>query len=119
MGVRVTSIRPSAVGCDPADVAAPASNTAAVVTYAAAEGLSHVVSGILWSYSTSPTGGNLKIEDGAGNTVLSFDITSAGPGFLPFEPFKKGTANTAMIITLAAAGSGCAGKVSVIDHWTE
>ena len=120
MGVRVTSIRPSLVACDPADVHAPASNTAAVVTYAAVADKAHAITGIMWSYSGGdPTGGNIKIEDGSGNTVFSLDITAKGPGFLPFEPAKKGTANTAMIVTLAAGGSGVSGKVSIPNHWSE
>jgi len=100
---------------------APASNTAAVLTYAAiAAGptspKSHVVSGITWSYSGTPTGGNLKVEDGAGNIVFTMDITAGGAGFLPWS--GRGSPNTAMIVTLAAGGSGVSGKVSVMQHWT-
>lgn len=102
------------------DVHAPASNTAAVVTYAAAgSGVSNVIGGIAWSYNATPTAGNLKVEDGSGNTVFTVDITAAGPGFFIFPRPKKGTANTALIITLAAGGSGVSGKVSVSSHWLE
>jgi hypothetical protein len=102
------------------DAATPSSNTAAVVTYAAAgANVSHVINGIAWSYSAAPTAGNLKIEDGSGNVVFSIDITSAGAGFFPFPAAKKGTANTAMIVTLAAGGSAVTGKVSVLCHWTQ
>lgn len=102
------------------DVHAPASNTAAVVTYAAAgSGVAHVIGGVAWSYNAVPTGGNLKIEDGSGTTVFTVDITAAGPGFFIFPRPKKGAANTAMIITLASGGSGVTGKVSVSSHWTE
>lgn len=118
MGLAVASAKITSVVCDAADVNAPSSNTAAVVTYAATAGAAHVVSGIGWSYSGSPTAGNLKIEDGSGNTVFSLDITAGGPGFLPFDPHKRGTVNTAMIVTLAAGGSGVSGKVSVLGHWT-
>jgi hypothetical protein len=101
------------------DVHIPSSNTAAVVTYAAAgSGVSHVLGGISWSYNATPTGGNIKIEDGA-TTVLSLDITSAGPGYIPFARAKKGTANTALVVTLAAGGSGVSGKLSILSHWTE
>lgn len=103
-----------------ADVHAPASATAAVVTYAAAgAGVSHVIGGVAWSYNATPTAGNLKVEDGSGTTVFTVDITAAGPGFFLFPRPKKGTANTAMIVTLAAGGSGVSGKVSVTSHWTE
>jgi len=103
------------------DVHVPSSNTAAVLTFSAAGGgISHALSGVAWSYSGGdPTGGNLKIEDGSGNVVFSVDITSQGPGFFPFPRPKKGTANTAMIITLAAGGSGVTGKVNALNHWTE
>jgi hypothetical protein len=102
------------------DVATPASNTPAVITYAAGgSGVSHCIGGLVWSYSAAPTGGNLKIEDGSGNVVFSMDITAAGAGFIPFNPPKKGTANTALIITLAAGGNGVIGKVSIPAHWTE
>ena len=102
------------------NVHVPASNTAAVITYAAAgAGVSHVISGVAWSYSAAPTGGNLKIEDASGTTVFSVDITAAGPGFIPFQSPLKGTANAAMILTLAAGGSGVTGKVDALGKWTE
>ena len=102
------------------DVSAPASNTAAVVTYnAAGANISHLIGGIAWSYNAAPTGGNLKVEDGSGTTVFSMDITAAGAGFIPFTPPKKGSTNTAMIITLAAGGASVTGKVSIHNHWAE
>ncbi len=110
--------RPQSVAAG--DAHAPSANTAAVVTYTAGgAGWSHVISGVAWSYSGTPTGGNLKIEDGSGVTVFTMDITVAGAGFIPFNPPKKGTANTAMIITLAAGGAGVSGKVSITGHWKE
>jgi len=94
------------------DVNAPASNTAAVLTYAAVSDRRHVLDGIQWSYSGAPTGGNLKVEDGGGTTVFSLDVTAAGQGFVPFKPGLAGRVNTAMIVTLAAGGSGVTGKVN-------
>src|SRR4051794_18599647 len=91
------------------DVHAPASNTAAVVTYAAVSDRQHAITGIAWSYDGAPTGGNLKIEDGSGTTVFSIDITAGGPGVLYFDPAKHGAKNTALIVTLAAGGSGVTG----------
>lgn len=111
------NIIPRAVSAN--DVHAPAANTAAVVTYAAVAGQSHIISGIAWSYDTDPTGGSLKIEDGAGTTVFQVGITSKGPGFFTFPQPKKGTTNTAMIITLAAGGASVTGKVSMLNHWTD
>ena len=99
------------------DVHAPASNTAAVVTYTADATRAHAINGVYWSYSAAPAGGNLKIEDGSGVIVYTTDITAAGPGFLPIE--KLGTPNTAMIVTLAAGGAGISGKVCVGQHWIQ
>jgi hypothetical protein len=101
------------------DVNAPAANTAAVVTYAAgAAGVQHCISGIAWSYSAAPTGGNLQITDG-GNVAFSLDITAAGPGVINFSPPKKATAASALVITLAAGGAAISGKLSILSHWTE
>jgi hypothetical protein len=101
------------------DLHAPTSNTAAVVTYTATPSVKHVISGVYWSYNAAPTAGNLKIEDVSGTTIFSVDITAAGPGFMPFPtPFKSAVVNTAMIVTLAAGGSGVTGKVTA-RHWTE
>ena len=110
-------------GSQPANAAnkhEPASNTAAVITYAAGgAGVSHVISGVAWSYNDDPTGGNLKIEDGSGTTVFSVDITAAGPGFFVFPEPLRGTANTALIITLAAGGASVTGKVNALSKRLE
>lgn len=106
-----------AVACSASDVNTPAANTAAVVTYAAQPNLRHVVTGLAWSYSAAPTNGNLKIEDILGTTVFSIDITAAGAGVIVFpQPKKSATANTAMIITLAAGGGAVVGKLSILNH---
>jgi len=112
-----TLTRFDAVSGSTSDAASPSSNTAAVITYAAAADLRHVISGIAWSYSSAPTGGNLKIEDGSGNVIFSVDITAAGFGQISFQPPKTGSVNTAMIITLTAGGSDISGKISVLGHW--
>jgi len=102
------------------DVHAPAANTAAVVTYAASTtGGAHIINGIGYSYSAAPTGGNLKVEDGSGNTVLSLDITEAGTRFIPFQNAVKGSVNTALIITLSAGGGSVVGKLSVLGHYVD
>jgi hypothetical protein len=119
MGTKFTEAVASAVLADPGDVATPAVNTAAVVTYAAVAGQSHAITGIAYSYNAAPTGGNLKIEDGTGTTVFSMDLVAAGPGVVLFNPAKIGTAGRALIITLAAAGAAVTGKASVLNHWVE
>lgn len=99
-----------------ANIHAPTSNTAAVVTKAAVTGQKTYCAGVYWSYTAAPTNGNLKIEDVSGTTVFNLDITAAGPGFVQFEPPIFGTANSAFIVTLAAGGSGISGKVN-INAW--
>lgn len=100
------------------DVHAPNSATDAVVTYAASStGFAHIIAGVAYSYNATPTGGNLKIEDGSGNTIFSIDIPAAGAGQFYFTPAKQGTINRAMIITLASGGNGVTGKVSILGHW--
>ncbi len=96
---------------------APAANTAAVVTLAAAgEGISNAIRGIAWSYDAEPTGGNLKVEDGA-TAVFSMDIATPGAGFVPV--CGKGSTNTALTVTLAAGGEGISGKLNVLEAWEE
>jgi hypothetical protein len=110
-----------AINAAAADVHAPAANTAAVVTYNAVATGQHVVSGVAWSYSGTGTltGGNLKVEDGAGTTVFTMDVTEKGAGFVPFAPPKRGRKNTLLRVTLAAGGADVTGRVSVLGHWVE
>ncbi len=108
------------------DTAAPAANTAAVVTYPAVAAknngvvnMSNVIGKVVWSYNGTPTGGSLKIEDGSGNIVFGpHYITAGGPGDITFDSPKKGSADTALIVTLAAGGAGISGAVSC-TQWTE
>ncbi len=110
-------VAPSVAGST-GDVAAPAANTAAVVTYSATPGKAHCIGGLLASYSAAPTGGNLQVADG-GSVILNVDVPAVGPFFFPFPRPMKGTAGNAMTITLAAGSGSVAGKLSVINHWTE
>lgn len=115
-----TVVLPGSQAAGTTNVHAPAANTAAVVTYAAGgAGVAHTISGVAWSYNADPTAGNLKIEDGSGTTVFSVDITSKGPGFFLFPEPLRGSANTALIITLAAGGASCTGKVNGLGKRVE
>lgn len=100
------------------NVAAPVANTNAVVTFAALAGGRHTIEGIAWSYSGSPTGGNLTITDGNLGTVFNLDVTAAGPGYIPLIPPACGTVNASLVVTLAAGGSGVLGKLTVLGRWT-
>ena len=115
---RTTSIdvRKSGIDSEPLDVSHPAADTAAVVTYAASVDAKHVITGIAWSYDDNPTNGNLEITMN-GVTIFSIDITTSGPGFIPFSPPKKFSRGHQVIVTLAAAGAGVSGKLNVFNHW--
>lgn len=89
---------------------APVANTAAVVTIAAVTGKTHTIHGVQWSYSTSPTGGNLLIQSN-GVTIFSVDITAGGPGGFNFA--MPGTPNQNVVVTLASGTGACVGKVNV------
>lgn len=102
-----------------ANIHEPAANTAAVVTYAAAPALkAHVISGVAWSYDGVPTNGSLVILDGAVR-IFAVSITTAGPGFIPFDPPFKGTDAATMTVTLAAPGGAVSGKLNVLGHFIE
>ncbi len=102
-----------------ANVAEPGAAAAAVVTKVAVAGGANVIAQISWSLSEAPAAAvNLMIEDGVGTTIFSQDITSAGAGFAQWIPPKRGTVNTAMVITLASGAGTVVGKVSV-HAWTE
>jgi hypothetical protein len=101
------------------DCATAASNTAVVLTYAAdTAGLAHAVEQVTVSYTATPTAGTFKIEDGSGTVIFGpVAIATAGEHTFVFHTPKRGTANTAMILTLAAGGT-TVGQVSA-THWTE
>lgn len=97
----------------------PAANTAAVVTLAAAgAGVANVIGLVGCSYDVLPAAGSVTIEDGLGTTVFKLDIAESGAGGIEFSPGLRGSANTALIVTLAAGGAGVSGIVS-LHAWTE
>ena len=91
-----------------------AANVAAVITVALSTEQYWVLDWVMWSYSEVPVGGRLTVAIGS-VTYLDIDIAAAGPGPLRFDPpvynpaFTKGEA---MVITLAAGGGTCVGKLS-------
>lgn len=98
---------------------APAVNVAAIVILAAISNKGHVLQQICYSYhGAAPTGGNIIVEDGAGTTVFDLDITDAGEAFLQLNPPIKGSKNTLLRVTLAAAGASVTGKLN-LGHYTD
>ena len=90
----------------------PAANSPAVVTIAAVADASVRIQRVLYSYSDIPTGGRITIAIG-GTTVLDLDTADSGPAALPIEKPIRAGVNEAVVITLAAGGSGIVGKLNV------
>lgn len=97
--------------------ATASADTAVTLTKAAAgAGISHVLDGVVVSYSGSPTGGKVQIKE-ASTTVFEVDITGSGAVVIPVK--RKFAANTAFSVVLAAGGSGVIGKVAISNLYTE
>lgn len=94
----------------------PAVNTAAVLNFAAAAGARHAIYKPVWSYSNTPTSGQLTVSTG-GEVLFQVDITAGGPGFFPIMIIGKLGQN--LVVTLAAAGAAISGKINVEKHWVK
>lgn len=92
---------------------APASNTAAVVTFDADADQRNILRQIFFGYDAAPTGGQLKVEDGAGTIIMQLPVGGLGVQSLTFDPPLAGTKNTLLKVTLAAGGSGVTGGLYV------
>ena len=98
----------------------PSADTAAVITLTADAGRRNVIKQIFYSYAGgTPAGGNIKVEDGAGNTVFSQDVAVAGRDQIDFDPPLHGSLSTNLIVTLAAGGGSVVGKVYVNGYKEE
>lgn len=75
------------------------------------------IGGIIWSYSATPTGGALTV-DVDGDTVMSVDITSAGPGALYFPGEVKAKRDSTLTFTLAGVAD-VIGKLTLIGAGQE
>jgi hypothetical protein len=99
-----------------AQTATAASNTNVVITLTAVAGKSHRLTFLAYDWSAAATSVQLTVEDGSGNTVLSFRTVTTATTVtaipLPGSGIK-GTPNTAMIITLTAGGSGVVGRLNI------
>lgn len=89
----------------------PAAATAAVVTLAADPNETHVIDDIWWSYSASPTGGEVHITIG-GVEVYSILVTQAGPGHIQMNGFH-GAKGLAVVVTVPSGGGAVVGTVNV------
>lgn len=108
---------PASVAVSAGDAHAPASNTAAVVTLAAAAGQAHILAGLVSSYDGSPTAGTLTITDGT--TTFVWSVTAAGPAPVSFPVPLRFAVGAGVTVTLSAGGSGVTGKLNLLGHWKE
>lgn len=93
-------------------VDAPAANTSAVVTLAADANEEWVIHTVSCSYDAAPTAGQVTIALAADTIVL--DITATGPNHFEFPiGLRCGAKNTAVTVTLKAAGVGVVGSLAV------
>ncbi len=95
--------------------ASPAVNTAAAWTLAANSNQGWAIKQIIFGYGANPTTGSLTIVWGA--NTQTYPITNGGPGPLIFDPPRVFPINTAIVLTLAAGGSGISGTISDVGAW--
>lgn len=111
IGADGTALRTAQTPSTPEHATALA-NTAVTQTFAAVAGQAHRLTSLVVSYSAAPTGGRVTVAEGV-TTLLEVDVTTAGPTVVPLPAGGlKGSVNTAMTVTLAAAGTGVVGKVN-------
>lgn len=82
-------------------------HTDIAITVNAVVGQRHVVHGIQWSYSGTPSG-RITIATGS-KTLLDLDIVAAGPG--GFANSYVGDYNKNLVVTLYDGGGGVNGKL--------
>lgn len=91
----------------------PADNVAAVITKAIDSEQAHVLYAIDYSYDSAPTNGSIVININSVDTY-KLDVTAAEPRLLRFPGGIYGNKSEALVITLAAGGSGIAGKLNAL-----
>lgn len=99
------------------------------VYYPASTGVSHVIRGIVWSYSATPTistltspgpgsgGGNLLITSN-GSVVFDADISTSGIGQIEFPVPVAGLPGHDLAVILESGGSNVTGKLNIY-HFTQ
>jgi hypothetical protein len=86
------------------------------INYAQTTNIQHSIHGVAWSYSGgNPTSGYLTITDTSNSTIVfQIDITSQGPGFVPFNPPLTTGCGHGMLVYLN--GGGQTAKLNVLGH---
>lgn len=99
---------------EPTSYKASGSNADAVITIAAVTSTVITLDQVSFGYDGDPTAGHLKIESPSGTILQEWPITAKGPGVFSFRDGLAGAVGQAVIITLAAAGSGVVGYVNAV-----
>jgi hypothetical protein len=117
---KVSSSQASRCSGTTANTAAPAANTAAVATLAAVAGSLNVTGGISGSLSATPSAAvPITLSDGA-TVIWQNYVTAGGAWQFPFTvPVANLAVDTALVLTLAAGGSGVSGTANFDSAWTE
>jgi hypothetical protein len=103
-------VKIKSVGARPGDF--KSGNNAAAIIPIGGTGARKEMCMVCWSYNAVPTGGRLTIMGGGFN--FDVDITSGGPGFIPFNPPVHATDNANIVVTLYAGGVGVIGKLNLL-----
>lgn len=90
-------------------------NGIATVTIAARDPQSYVeIRQILFSLSTDPSAAvAITVESPSGTEIMDFDVTKGGAGPV-ITGFRSPTKGAAVVVKLAAGGTGIVGKLNVI-----
>jgi hypothetical protein len=112
------SVSPSSVWEAACTAVSAVDGAAAVVTLAAAGvGLCHEIKGIHCGFLTAPAAGVVvTVQDGSGQVRYQQPLTAGGALTLDINCTVRGTANTALIVTLPAGGAGRIGYMNVLGH---
>lgn len=95
------------------DVSNPAVNIAAVITYNAQATKKHYLHCIYCSYDAAPTGGYIQVEDVSGIVVFKQKLAGTQLNQILFDkPIVSAAVNTALIVTLTAAGAAVTGSLN-------
>ena len=89
-------------------------DAAAEVIVTGQTGRKIVVSQVIWSYNSAPTGGAITITDGT--VTISWDVTAAGWGECTFTPPLAFTAGASVTVTAADPGGAIVSKLTVIAY---
>lgn len=91
----------------------PNTDTAAVNTYAAVAGTSHVLDSISYSYQGGTlSGGNIKVESPSGTVIWECGVTATGMQHVTFPAGLTGAVGQALIATLAAGSANVQGTLN-------